>query len=152
VLKSCRLLGVFEDWNREGKIAPIEPRRVFDAVDIVDAFRYMQTGTHIGKIVVRMPDSAAKWHCNTKHIQVDLQGDAVYLLVGGLGGLGRAIATWMWERGARHFIFLSRSAGRSQDDQSFLAELRDLGCTASAVAGDVANSQDVQQALTHCAG
>jgi acyl carrier protein len=92
VLNSCRLLGEFEDWNREGKIAPIEPRRVFDAVDIVDAFRYMQTGTHISKIVVRMPDSAANWHCNTKHIQVDLQGDAVYLLVGGLGGLGRAIA------------------------------------------------------------
>ncbi|KAL3486980.1 KR domain-containing protein [Aspergillus germanicus] len=121
------------NWDRfeeDAKIAPIEPRRVFDAVDIVEAFRYMQTGTHIGKIVVRMPDSADIWYRNTKHIQEDLQSDVVYLLVGGLGGLGRAIATWMWERGARHFVFMSRSAGP----------------------GDVADSQDVQRALTHCAG
>jgi NAD(P)-dependent dehydrogenase (short-subunit alcohol dehydrogenase family) len=118
----------------------------------VEAFRYIQTGTHIGKILLKMPDPSAEWHCKAKHIQVDLQNDAVYLLVGGLGGLGRAIATWMWERGARHFIFLSRSAGDSVENQKFLGELQDLGCTASAVAGDVADMSDVQRALSQCAG
>ncbi|OBT45611.1 Type I Iterative Polyketide synthase (PKS) [Pseudogymnoascus sp. WSF 3629] len=35
--------------------------------------------------------------------------DASYLLVGGLGGLGRAIARWMMQHGAKNIIFLSRS-------------------------------------------
>ena len=38
---------------------------------------------------------------------------AAYLLVGGLGGLGRAVSLWMAERGARHLTYLSRSAGDS---------------------------------------
>lgn len=147
-----RLLREFEDWNKEGKIAPIRPTRVFDAGDVVEALRYMQTGTHIGKILLRMPGSVANRRCEAKEIQVELENDDVYLLVGGLGGLGRAIATWMWERGARNFVFLSRTAGVSDADRAFLAELRELGCTACAVAGSVADSLDVQRALSQCAG
>ncbi|KAL6230969.1 hypothetical protein BDW75DRAFT_248240 [Aspergillus navahoensis] len=146
------LLQEFENWNREGKIAPIRPTRVFDADNVVEAFRYMQTGTHMGKILLKMPGSAANRRCEAREIQVELENDGVYLLVGGLGGLGRAIATWMWERGARNFVFLSRTAGVSDADKAFLAELREVGCTASAVAGSVADLTDVQRALSQCAG
>lgn len=31
------------------------------------------------------------------------------MLVGGLGGIGRAMALWMADHGARHLIFASRS-------------------------------------------
>jgi len=35
-----------------------------------------------------------------------LRSDASYLLVGDLGGIGRAVASWMVEKGARHLVFL----------------------------------------------
>ncbi|KAL3480474.1 putative polyketide synthase [Aspergillus californicus] len=146
------LLQEFEDWNRGGKIAPIRPTKVFDAVDVVDAFRYLQTGAHIGKIVLKIPGSAVTSCLEAREIHVELKSDDVYLLIGGLGGLGRAITTWMWERGARNFIFLSRTAGVSDGDKAFLAELQGLGCTVSAVAGSVTDSTDVERALSQCAG
>ena len=33
----------------------------------------------------------------------------IYLLVGGMGGFGRSIATWMAEKGAKKMAFVSRS-------------------------------------------
>jgi hypothetical protein len=61
--------------------------------------------------------------------------DKSYLLVGGLGGLGRAISTWLVERRARHLIYLSRSAGKSDEDHEFFRELHCQGCTTQVVSG-----------------
>lgn len=36
--------------------------------------------------------------------------DVSYLSIEGLGGLGRAMALWMVEKGVRHLSFISRSA------------------------------------------
>lgn len=41
---------------------------------------------------------------------VELSPSHTYLIVGGLGGIGRSIATWMVDRGARSLVLLSRSA------------------------------------------
>ncbi len=41
---------------------------------------------------------------------VVLRSDATYLITGGLGGLGVAVARWMVERGARRFILAARTA------------------------------------------
>lgn len=42
------------------------------------------------------------------------RAEVSYLLVGGLGGLGRSIAMWMVENWAKHLIFLSRGGGKKQ--------------------------------------
>ena len=34
--------------------------------------------------------------------------DRSYLLIGGLGGLGLALATWLAQRGAKHLILSSK--------------------------------------------
>lgn len=81
----------------------------------------------------------------TRHIQFD--PNSTYLLVGGVGGLGRSIATWMVERGARSFTFLSRNAGRSEVSRALFAELESMGCTVTAVAGSVDQTEDVQKAI-----
>ncbi|WP_437819494.1 SDR family NAD(P)-dependent oxidoreductase [Sorangium sp. So ce1078] len=39
---------------------------------------------------------------------VALRADATYLVTGGLGGLGLAVARWMVDRGARHLVLLGR--------------------------------------------
>ncbi|KAB8251287.1 KR domain-containing protein [Aspergillus flavus] len=81
---------------------------------------------------------------------VEFSPDASYLLVGGLGGVGRAISTWMVENGARHLTYLSRSAGTSPADKAFIKELQELGCSVECVRGSVAIIEDVRKAITRC--
>ncbi|KAF7543126.1 hypothetical protein G7Z17_g10993 [Cylindrodendrum hubeiense] len=130
-----------------GQIRPIEPMKVFCATEIEDSFRYMQKGIHLGKIVVSIPEQGQGLSMTLKAPKPVLKASASYLLVGGLGGLGRAVATWMVELGARHLIFFSRSAGQKDSDKAFFRELRFQGCIAQAIQGDVSNLGDVERAM-----
>ena len=82
-----------------------------------------------------------------KEMSVHFRSDACYLLVGGLGGLGRMISTWMVENGARNILFLSRSAKEGSDTTPFFDELRRQGCEISAFAGSVNDLADVKAAV-----
>jgi hypothetical protein len=145
-----RTLATFSDWYNQGKIGPIEPVKVFDAIDIVSAFRYMQAGTHLGKILVRMPSTVDSLPRPAVKTFPSFGSDAAYLLIGGLGGVGRAVSTWMVEQNARELIFLSRSAGKSEEDQAFICELEAQSCRVICVAGNVTNLKDVQEAVLAC--
>lgn len=73
--------------------------------------------------------------------------DVSYLLVGGFGGLGRSVATWMVEHGARSLVFLSRSA-TSPENEQFIKELEGYpGCTVTTVSGDVSRNEDVLKTI-----
>jgi hypothetical protein len=135
-------------YYRQGSIEPISPVKVFDATNIGEAFRYMQKGQHIGKIVLRIPENIDALAVAQEQKRLSLNPNASYLLVGGLGGLGRAVSNWMVENGARHLTYLSRSAGKTQADQAFFKELEIQGCHAIAVAGSATNVKDVQRAAT----
>ncbi|KAJ5672085.1 KR-domain-containing protein [Penicillium longicatenatum] len=49
------LLHAMDLWE-QGKIEPIRPVNIFPANQVVDAFRYMQQGVHMGKIVIELPE------------------------------------------------------------------------------------------------
>jgi hypothetical protein len=53
--------------------------------------------------------------------------DASYLLVGGLGGIGRAIASWMVENGAKYLILVNRGGLSTDTARSSVQLLRDKG-------------------------
>ena len=82
---------------------------------------------------------------------IQFRPDACYALIGGLGGLGRVIATWMVENGARSIMFISRSAKESPETTPFFDELRALGCEILAFAGDVTRLVDVEAAIKQTA-
>ena len=77
------------------------------------------------------------------------RSDASYLLIGCLGGLGRSLATWMTQRGARNFIFLSRSGDDKEEAAAMVKELRSspLSINVTVVKGDVSVREDVDQAM-----
>lgn len=122
---------------------PMSPLKTFSAREIGDAFRYMQKGVHMGKIVVLMPAEATSLPSTPTARSLQLRADRSYLLVGGLGGIGRAVATWMIECGARHLVFLSRSA-TSPAHTDWLAELRSQGCEVQTISGSVIDLDDVK--------
>jgi aryl carrier-like protein len=107
----------------------------------------MKKGEHIGKIVITMPDNPADIAATKVNSGRLFSDTATYLVVGGLGGLGRSVTRWMVEKGARNFCFLSRSAGDQDKHGLFLEEIRSQGCQAVAVSGSVAEMADVQKAI-----
>lgn len=142
--------GILEQFNKyyeQGAIKPISPMKRFEATDIIEAFRYMQKGQHVGKIVVSMPVDGSKLQVAAKPHIAKFKSDRTYLLVGGLGGIGKSVSNWMVQNGARHIMYLSRSAGDSDQDKRFIQEIEAQGCAVQAIKGSVTSLQDVCRAV-----
>ena len=140
------------EFYRKGHIRPVRLDRIFSGSTTPKAFQHMQQGNHVGKLVVttRNPSSQPELGGISKYQKKSpsLDAGASYLLVGGLGGLGRTVFYWMIEHGARNLIFLSRSAGSNPRDKDFIRDLESLGCTVQLVRGNVNTAEDVKIAMT----
>ncbi|KAI0408030.1 KR domain-containing protein [Xylaria palmicola] len=117
----------------------------FAGPQIQDAFRTMQAATHIGKIIVRFPQDFSILQAVTPKPTPMFRSDRSYLLVGGLGGLGRSVATWMVELGARSLIFMSAKEG--PEIQDLLDDLHSQDCEVTLVAVSVTVVADVERAV-----
>lgn len=144
----ARLLELLVEHYLKGDFKPITPITSFDAENIEEAFKYLQKGSHIGKIVIKFPQDDTLPLAPTIPLP-EFRSDATYVLVGGLGGLGKAIAGWMASYGAKNLMFLSRSAGKSQEDQAFSKELNLMGCSTQFFAVDIADAAAVKEAVAH---
>ncbi|KAL2838941.1 hypothetical protein BJX68DRAFT_279537 [Aspergillus pseudodeflectus] len=137
------------EYYRAGLIHPVTPT-TFPAEALVDAFRHMQNTEqhqHMAKTVITIPEDTTLLHAEPSRRPLVLRPDRAYLFVGGLGGLGRSVSTWLAEHGARHLVFLSPSAGTVPDDDPLLVELAVAGCTTTRVSGSASNIQDVHTAI-----
>lgn len=127
------------DRVAQGKLKPL-PQKVYPISHVVDAFRYMAEGKHIGKIVVAMPDD------ERDSAESGIRDDSSYLITGGLGVLGIKVASWMVEQGARSLVLTSRR-GAKGDVCATIEELEARGAKVTVVAADVSNSEDVTRLL-----
>ncbi|KAI1761562.1 fatty acid synthase S-acetyltransferase [Hypoxylon sp. FL1150] len=139
----------------KGLTTAIHPLKVFPASEAADAFRYMQKGQHIGRVGISLRNSVedreTRFDVTRRTRPLNFSSSASYLLVGGLGGLGRAISSWMADHGARQLIYLSRSAGEGAQDGIFANELKSIGCEVKFVKGDVTIPEDVTKAVAAAA-
>ncbi len=145
--KAAELLRRYAQLVCSGELRGLPIDSVFPAAQIQDAFRTMQAARHIGKLAVAMPDDPLELESAPAKPVPVFHADRSYLLTGGLGGLGRSVATWMVENGARHLAFLSRSARDSSETHDFLKELHSHRCEVQLLAGSVGNMADVRRAV-----
>lgn len=143
----ARLLDEVVDLHRRGAIAPIEPSQTFPCSDVAGAFRCLAKGTQVGKIVVDFADEHLLVPAPQPPPDPTFRPDRVYVIAGGIAGLGASIARWLAHHGARNLAILSRSAGRSAHDAAILAELRGAGCAVRAYACDVTDEAGVRAVL-----
>lgn len=66
------------------------------------------------------------------------------MIIGGTGGIGRAIAQRMVERGARHIVLLSRSGKVTDELCQLISDARGLGASIHIKQCDVANKVSVE--------
>ncbi|RDA84718.1 hypothetical protein CP532_5236 [Ophiocordyceps camponoti-leonardi (nom. inval.)] len=139
-----RVFGLFES----GVVDYIRPIVTYDMSDVESAFREMQRGTHIGKIVLRITPESQAPVMPPKPATLRLKPDATYVLVGGFGGLGRAQALFMAEHGARHLVFVSRSGSARQEAKDLIVTLAEKhGVDARVYAADVADEEQLRAVM-----
>lgn len=94
---------------RSGIIQPLLST-VFSVNEIEQAYRYMSTGKHVGKVMIQLRQNETSLStvpicANTK---VYCKSNLVYIIAGGLGGFGLELADWLIMRGARILVLNSR--------------------------------------------
>lgn len=113
---------VYEMLQKDLNLGIIQPLHstVFDVNELEKAYRYLSTGKHVGKVVIKVRDEA------TSPMTVPIKvlprcyydPQRVYVMPGGLGGFGLELADWMVIRGARKFV-LSSKRGLTKSYQSY---------------------------------
>lgn len=146
---TARILADVLDMFATGKVHAALPQTTYSFSQIEEAFRLLQQGKHIGKVVLTADAQDVVKVVPRPPAPTRLRPDRTYLLPGGLGGLGRSIAKWMAQprQGAKNILFLSRSGGDSESARELLAELEHLGVRARAAKCDVSDEAQLVAAL-----
>jgi acyl transferase domain-containing protein/NADP-dependent 3-hydroxy acid dehydrogenase YdfG/acyl carrier protein len=125
-----------------GTIAPL-PWRAFPVSQAPAAFRHIARAQHIGKVVLTFPDPDARLAPEAATATGRFRADASYLITGGLGGLGLAVAGWMVEHGARHLVLAGRRAPEAAAATA-IAALEQAGARVLVVGADIARPEEVR--------
>lgn len=131
-----QMVALFE----QGKLQPL-PYRLFKADDAIDAFRLMQQGRHIGKIVVRPP--LLKPQASSSDGRLDPA--AWYVVFGGTSGFGLASAEWLLEQGAKKLALVGRSGKADEAIRQLQLRAKRRGAEVVARGCDVTDRAALQQ-------
>ncbi|KAK6860906.1 hypothetical protein PG995_004542 [Apiospora arundinis] len=128
----------------KGELRPVHPVSVFPMADYQKAYRIMKEGKHMGKIVLKPgAGDLVKVISPTRSLKMSPKGS--YLIVGGLGGIGKSVAQMLVDRGARRLILMSRSAASPFCRQCRVrVEIELKSC-------DVSKKGGLAKTLTECA-
>ncbi|MEO8619716.1 MAG: SDR family NAD(P)-dependent oxidoreductase [bacterium] len=121
------------------------PDEVFPISRVEDAMRFMAQAKHIGKVVLSMDDPAIAIAPSITTGTL-FRSDATYLITGGLGGFGIAVADWMVREGARNLVLTGRS-GAVGDAEHRVRAMQDSGVCVEVMRADVARVDDVRRVL-----
>lgn len=129
------------------EIRPIRPVTSVPISQVKTGLRKLQSGQNIGKIVVTLEPG--------ENVMVErppplksrsgslLRSDATYLITGGTGGLGRALASWMIKKGAKHLVLLGRSSTPRAKVIELLKRYEGTDVCVRALSCDVASRTDL---------
>ncbi|PRP97907.1 Phthiocerol synthesis polyketide synthase type I PpsC [Enhygromyxa salina] len=138
----ARVREVFEEvleHLRAGTLTPL-PHRDAPLSEAQDVFWEMGRGRHIGKFVLTTDEPEPP----VIAVEIDasqptLSADASYLISGGLGGLGLALARWMADQGAGHLVLLGRRGVTRDEQREAIAAIEAAGTRVSVAPVDVAD-------------
>ncbi|KAL5355845.1 hypothetical protein BJX96DRAFT_185048 [Aspergillus floccosus] len=132
-----------------GPLKPPRPIQTYPVSEIRDAFRQFQGG-FFGKIVLSFDADDTVQIMRQTETPMQLDPNSTYLIVGGQGGLGRAVCAWMAQHGAANIVILSPSGAGKPSTQLLIEELAAKGTRLLAIPCDAANPKQLRSALDFC--
>ncbi|XP_041987847.1 fatty acid synthase [Aricia agestis] len=141
-----------------GAVRPL-PATVYGDQQLEHAFRFMATGKHIGKVLIRVREEegagagagAGAARLVAAVPRVYMHPARSYVLVGGLGGFGLELAQWLVTRGARALVFNSRSGVRTGYQAWCIRRWRSRGVAVAVSTADAATPAGARALLGEAA-
>ena len=118
-----------------GELKPITHSR-WPLAEAGAALSFMRAARHIGKIVVTTPPT----------LKGRLRQDRTYLVTGGLGGIGCAVADWLADRGAGAIALNGRRAPDPEAEE-VIRRLRERGITVQVELADVTDAAAIDEMM-----
>ena len=123
-----------------GELKPIIHSR-WPLAETGNALRFMRSARHLGKIVVTTQPL----------VTGELRKDRTYLVTGGLGGIGLAVAEWLVNLGAGTIVLNGRRPP-GEEAQEAIRALEDRGATLRVELADVSDPVELDEMLTRMDG
>ena len=79
---------------------------------------------------------------------VYFESESIYIVIGGLGGLGRFVCSWLVMKGVRRLVVLSRSGAQASQAQQAVETVEKLGASIDVRKVDACNKEAVTAVLT----
>ena len=124
---------LIKEGIKTGAVRPLK-RSVFAASQAEQAFRFMASGKHMGKVVLKIRDEEKAAVVKPAPVKVAavartaLHPNKSYIIAGGLGGFGLEMAHWLVERGCKKLVLTSRSGPKDSYQKLSIKRLQSLGC------------------------
>ena len=125
-----KLVKLIADGITSGAVVPLK-RTIFDINSVENAFRYMSSGKHIGKVLIEIRDQE-KCRISSEFLKVKAITSTIfspnksYIIIGGLGGFGLELMQWMVEKGAKNLIINSRNGVKNNSQKVCLRRIQEL--------------------------
>ncbi|KAL7030368.1 hypothetical protein ACKWTF_006629 [Chironomus riparius] len=133
---------------KSGIIKPLNTT-VFDADKIEDAFRFLGSGQHIGKVLLKIRENANDvmslpiptfkrvYCCSNKSI----------IITGGLGGFGFELTEWLISRGCTKFILSSRRGIHNNDQALKIRYWNSCGLSVVVSTSNITTEQGCEEVI-----
>jgi acyl transferase domain-containing protein/NADPH:quinone reductase-like Zn-dependent oxidoreductase/NAD(P)-dependent dehydrogenase (short-subunit alcohol dehydrogenase family)/acyl carrier protein/SAM-dependent methyltransferase len=128
----------------EGAIRPLA-HRAFSFAELDDAFRLMQSSSHIGKLVL-LPRANAGVQLRGSP-PIEARRDGTYLITGGLEGFGYEAARWLVAHGAGSIALVGRRGPDTPGCAARVGELEGAGAEVRVYRCDVADRTSLARVL-----
>ncbi|XP_029659420.1 fatty acid synthase-like isoform X2 [Formica exsecta] len=133
---------------KNGSIKPLQVK-VFPKSEIETAFRYMASGKHIGKIILKIQEEDQPLNgFFVAHRRYYCLSDRSYIILGGLGGFGLELTDWLILRGAKNVVLISRTGIKNGYQRMKIQLWKSYGVNVLIVTNiDCANREDCKHLL-----
>ncbi|KAK1753759.1 putative polyketide synthase [Echria macrotheca] len=135
-----------------GTMMPPTKASIFPASELARAIDKVRKGAIYPVVVIAGVNERVKCGAQATHqaSETIFRRDGTHVIVGGTGGLGRSMAKYMVEHGARNVVLLSRSGGGEQ----MVGQLREeIGCPEAKILVkkcDASDENQVRQLVAEC--
>ncbi|KAK4461021.1 polyketide synthase [Cladorrhinum samala] len=141
-----RLLTSVVELAAAGSIRPVTITTM-SISEIESAFRLIQAGKHMGKLILTVDEGQMVRAIPSAPDRVKLREDATYIIAGGLGGLGRALVSWLADCGAKNIMTLSRSGANDARSAEVVHQMGLKGVKMVAKSCDISSESQVAEVL-----
>ncbi|XP_077489970.1 fatty acid synthase-like [Amblyomma americanum] len=148
-----RLRDLVQQGIASGAVRPLDITH-FRRDQAEEAFRFMASGKHIGKVVLEVrPEESSLKTADASPFTVEAVARTYfyehkcYVIIGGLGGFGLELADWMVGRGCRKLMLTSRSGVRTGYQKLHIRRWQQAGAVVLVSTLDASTGEGARQII-----